>query len=55
MYSIIYILDKLNEIVFNLLVLIVVPFLLTVLLTRSLVIDLKNKIITLNKKVKQHE
>ncbi len=48
MNNIIYILDRLHDVVFNLLMLIVAPILIIVLLTRKLVVDIKNKIIILN-------
>lgn len=44
MNNIIYILDRLHDVVFNLLMLIVAPILIVVLLTRKLVVDIKNKI-----------
>lgn len=48
MNNVIYILDRLHDVVFNLLMLIVAPILIVVLLTRKLVVDIKNKIIILN-------
>jgi len=47
--NLINILDKLHEIAYNILFVLVAPALLLVLLTRKIVIDAKNKIITLNK------
>ena len=49
MEYLINILDKLHEITYNILFVLVAPALLLVLLTRKIVIDAKNKIITLNK------
>jgi hypothetical protein len=48
MNNVIYIVDRLHDVVFNLLMLIVAPILIVVLLTRKLVVDIKNKIIILN-------
>ena len=48
MDNVVYLVDRLHEVVFNLLALVVAPILIVVLLTRKLVIDIKNKIIILN-------
>ena len=49
MNYIIDLLNKLHEVAYNILFVLVTPALLLVLLTRKIVIDAKNKIITLNK------
>lgn len=48
MNNVIYVLDRLHDVVFNLLALVIAPVLIVVLLTRKLVVDIKNKIIILN-------
>jgi hypothetical protein len=49
MNYIIDLLNKLHEVAYNILFVLITPALLLVLLTRKIVIDAKNKIITLNK------
>jgi len=49
MNYIIDVLNKLHEIAYNVLFVLITPALLLVLLTRKIVVDAKNKIFTLNK------
>jgi hypothetical protein len=44
------ILNKLNYVAYHLLFLVIIPIILLVLITREIVVDLKNKLFTLNLK-----